>query len=81
MATFHIPFGRAEAWQPADREPLYLEQARGIAREAEVEQHLTVSIPPELARSVTAAAARDGVSTHAWLVRAVARTVYSVETA
>jgi predicted HicB family RNase H-like nuclease len=81
MATFHLPFGSAEAWQPATREPLYLEHARGAAREAEVEQHLTVSLPPALAHSVAQAAAREGVSPHAWLVRTVARTVYAVETA
>jgi predicted HicB family RNase H-like nuclease len=79
MATFHIPFGIAQDWQPSDQEPLYLEQARGAAREAEAEQHLTLSLPPELSRTVAAAAAREGVSTHAWLVRTVARTAYSVE--
>lgn len=77
MATFHIPFGVVEGWRPADREPIHLEQARGVAREVEAEQHLSVSLPPELAHSVVAAAAREGLSPHAWLVRAVARTVYS----
>jgi predicted HicB family RNase H-like nuclease len=82
MATFHIPFGvSVQGWEPAQREPLYLEQARAAAREAEAEQHLTLSLPPELARTVVAAAAREGVSPHAWLVRAVARTAYAVETA
>jgi predicted HicB family RNase H-like nuclease len=80
MATFHIPFGGAvEDWRPSEREPLYLEQARGVAREAEAEQHLTVSLPPELSRTVAAAAAREGVSPHAWLVRTVARIAYSVD--
>jgi len=81
MATFHIPFGIAEDYRPSEREPLYLEQARGVAREAEAEQHLTLSLPPELSRTVVAAAAREGISTHTWLVRAVARTAYTVETA
>jgi predicted HicB family RNase H-like nuclease len=79
MATFHIPFGVAQDWQPSEQEPLYLEQARGLAREAETEQHLSVSLPPELAHAVVAVAAREGVSPHAWLVRTVARSAYSVE--
>jgi predicted HicB family RNase H-like nuclease len=79
MATFHIPFGVAQDWQPSDHEPLYLEQARGAAREAEAEEHLTLSLPPDLSRSVVAAAAREGVSPHAWLVQTVARTAYSIE--
>jgi predicted HicB family RNase H-like nuclease len=76
MATFQIPFGFAEDWRPSDREPIHIEQARAAAREAEVQEHLTLSLPRELSRSVSAAAAREGVSAHTWLLRAVARTVW-----
>ena len=75
MATFQIPFGLAQEWRPAPREPLYLEQARAAATEQEAESHIVVSLPPELSRTVAAAAAREGVSAREWLVRAIARTV------
>lgn len=75
MATFQIPFGLAQEWRPAQREPLYLEQARAAAIEQEAERHIVVSLPPELSRTVAAAAAREGVSARAWLVRAITRTV------
>lgn len=76
MATFQIPFGFAEEWHPADREPLYIEQARALAREAEVARQVTVAFPPALGRSVAEAAASEGLSVPDWLVRVAARTVF-----
>lgn len=73
MATFQIPFGFAEEFSPSDREPLYLEQARGLAREAEAARRYTVALPPALSRSVAEAAASEGLTIPDWLVRVAAR--------
>jgi len=74
MATFQIPFGLAQEWQPKQREPLYVEQARAAATDQEAQEHIVVSLPPELSRTVAAAASREGVSARAWLVRELTRT-------
>lgn len=76
MATFQIPFGFAEEWHPSDREPLYIEQANGVAREAEIAQRVTIALPPALSRSVAEAAASEGLTVSDWLVRVAARTVF-----
>lgn len=81
MATFQIPFGIAEDWHPSDREPLYLEQARGLAREAETARRITVALPPALSRSVAEAAANEGLTIPDWLVRVAARNVFDSPTA
>ena len=76
MATFQIPFGFAEEFSPSDREPLYLEQARGLAREAEAARRITVTLPQALSRSVAEAAANEGLTIPDWLVRVAARNVF-----
>jgi hypothetical protein len=81
MATFQIPFGFAEEWHPSDREPLYLEQARALAREAETARRVTVALPPALSRSIAEAAASEGLTVPDWLVRVAARTVFDNPTA
>jgi len=81
MATFQIPFGFAEDVNYSDREPLYLEQARGLAREAEAARQVTVAIPSALSRSIADAAASEGLSIPDWLLRVAARTVFDNPTA
>ena len=76
MATFQIPFGFAEDWQPSDREPLHLENARAAAREAEVVREVRVPLTPALSRGVAEAAASEGLTVPQWLARVAARTVF-----
>ena len=81
MATFQIPFGFAEEWHSTEREPIHIEQARALQREAESNSRVTVALSPALSRSVAEAAASEGLSVSDWLVRVAARTVFNSPTA
>jgi hypothetical protein len=81
MATFQIPFGFAEDWRPADREPVHVEQARALARESESTSRVTLALPAALSRSVAQAAADEGLTVSDWLIRVAARTVFNSPTA
>ena len=93
MATFQIPFGFAEEWHSTEREPIHIEQARALQREAEGRKALalsanedctsrvTVALSPALSRSVAEAAAIEGLTVSDWLVRVAARTVFNNPTA
>ena len=71
--------GRVEV-RLAGREPelvVHMEEASGdvdVAPGEEYSGRITLRLPESLKASVEAAAAREGVSTNAWLVRTIART-------